>query len=251
MSDLNFVHNLPDIEIVGGRHPFIVDFCKGKNVLHVGCVDSGLLLPRFEKNELLHQKLDKVANCLYGIDIDKSGIEFLEQKGFKNLYTFDICSAYNVNEITSVGFDVIVLSEVLEHLDNVGKMLQSLKGMMTESTDLLISVPNAFNFKNIWNMIFNRKYVHPDHNYYFSYYTINNIVMKNGFKINLNCVYSFSNIHNEDKLNNKYNLVSFREVYWCLRDFISSHIYTLFEKVLFSRSKYFSDGIFVVCRKDI
>jgi len=40
MSGLEFIHKLPDTNIVSGRHPFIVDYCSGKKVLHVGCVDS-------------------------------------------------------------------------------------------------------------------------------------------------------------------------------------------------------------------
>lgn len=72
----DFHHLLPKANLIRGRHPFIVDYCIGKKVLHIGCVDAGLMEERYKQNELLHQKLDKVASLLYGIDIDAGGSVF-------------------------------------------------------------------------------------------------------------------------------------------------------------------------------
>jgi hypothetical protein len=77
---VNFRHRLPPATLVDGRHPFIVERCREKSVLHVGCVDAGLLEERFARGDLLHQKLERVARRPVGTDIDSEGIRFMLSK---------------------------------------------------------------------------------------------------------------------------------------------------------------------------
>jgi len=260
---INFTHELPEVELISSRHAFIVDFCENKKALHIGCVDSGLLEERYNKNELLHQKLDKVSTLLYGIDIDDEGIEFLKNKGFENLYSMDISENNKDVGLYEIEFDVIILSEVIEHLNNPGIMLDAVKNLMTQNTQLLISVPNAFNSKNIWNMLKGIEYVHPDHNYYFSYLTLNNMLEKNGLDIRQRYIYSFS------KYANSYDVSNFKLFYWeLMRKYrISNGILGLlktlylnfifetknffenqFTRFLFSKTHFFGDGLLVICK---
>ncbi len=64
---------LPNVQVVNGRQELILAKCKNKCVLHLGCVDSGLLHEKFEQGELMHQKLSDAANEIWGVDIDASG----------------------------------------------------------------------------------------------------------------------------------------------------------------------------------
>ncbi len=76
---------LPKVQVVNGRQELIVNRCRDKKVLHLGCVDVGLLSERFPSGGLLHQQLAAVAGELWGVDIDTDGVSFLRSQGFNNL----------------------------------------------------------------------------------------------------------------------------------------------------------------------
>ena len=182
---------LPNVPIVTGRQDLIIDKCKDKCVLHLGCVDSGLLYERFERGELMHQKLSGVAKEIWGIDIDADGISYLRSKGFDNLIIGDISNLAPLETLRQRSFDVVVASEVIEHLQNPGQFLHSIKSLMKpEKTELIITVPNAFRIDNLIWMFRGVEYVHPDHNYWFSYHTATNLLKKNNFEISQVYVYT-------------------------------------------------------------
>jgi hypothetical protein len=141
-------------------------------------------------------------------------------------------------------------------------MLQSIKKLMNEKTTLLVSVPNAFSTTNIWNMLKGIEYVHPDHNYYFSYVTFNKILKKSGLDIKESYVYSFSEYafkrqHSVIKiiywdLMKKYKSASgwfsfIKSIYWDSLSWSNSFIENHLVKFLYSRSGFFGDGILVIC----
>src|SRR5579872_4645417 len=105
---------LPQITVLEGRQDFVIERCKGKRVLHIGCVDAGLMEERFQAGVLMHQRLAKVAGDLWGLDIDAEGIAFLEQKGFKNLISgdFGALEPAKWERLKAQTFDLIVVPEV-------------------------------------------------------------------------------------------------------------------------------------------
>src|SRR5882762_2930400 len=68
------------------REAFLVDSVRGKTALHLGCVDAGMLAERMDTCTLLHDRLNEAARELWGLDIDKQGLEVLENYGFKRLH---------------------------------------------------------------------------------------------------------------------------------------------------------------------
>jgi 2-polyprenyl-3-methyl-5-hydroxy-6-metoxy-1,4-benzoquinol methylase len=187
---------LPDVVLVDGRQDFIVARCRGKRVLHLGCVDAGLLDVRFERGEHLHQKLAGVSRDLWGVDIDTEGIEFLRRKGFEKLVQGDVSQLDQLDELRDTSFDVIVASEVIEHLLNPGLMLASVRKLMVAGgTDLIVTVPNAFRIDTLLRLLRGIEYVHPDHNYWFSYRTITNLLRKTGFDVVETYAYTFQAHH--------------------------------------------------------
>ncbi len=160
----------------------ILQKCQGKRVLHLGCVDAGLLHERFARGELMHQRLAAVAETLWGVDIDETGIAFLRQQGFGQLIAGDICTSETLEPLQGQPFDVIVASEVVEHLLNPGLFLASVRRLMIASqTELIITVPNAFRIETLLWLRHGVEYVHPDHNYWFSYLTAGNLLRKTGY----------------------------------------------------------------------
>ena len=186
---------LPTVPLLNNRQNIILEHCTGKRVLHLGCVDAGLLQERFERGELLHQKLASVASELWGFDIDEEGISFLKEQGFDNLFSGDASEINHVKPLMGINFDIIVAAEIVEHLQNPGLFLQTVKHLMTlEETTLIITVPNAFRIDTLLKLIRNVEYIHPDHNYWFSYHTITNLLRKNGFTVSQVYVYAFSRV---------------------------------------------------------
>ncbi|MEM2146867.1 MAG: glycosyltransferase [Candidatus Jordarchaeaceae archaeon] len=184
---------LPGIQVVNGRHDFIVNRCSNKTVLHLGCTDSGLTLERFTSGELLHQKLAKVCRELWGIDTDSDGISFLQQYGFRNLIVGDVCYLHKIYDLREKIFDVIVASEIIEHLVNPGLFLDSVKDIMVpDYTELIVTVPNAYRVSTLSWLFKGVEYIHPDHKYWFSWHTITKLLSEMEFRIHEVYAYSFS-----------------------------------------------------------
>lgn len=190
---MNPYHPLPRWPLVAGRHELILNRCRDKRVLHIGCVDAGLLAERFRRGELMHQRLAAVAAELWGVDVDAEGIAFLQRQGFDHLVAGDISDPAILTHLPAGYFDVCVASEVIEHLLNPGLFLENIKKLMIpETSELIITTPNAYRVETILSLFFkNIEFVHPDHNYWFSYVTLTNLVRKSGLRVEEVYVYTF------------------------------------------------------------
>lgn len=183
---------LPRVPLLRGRQTLILQKCKGKRVLHLGCVDAGLLHERFARGELMHQRLAAVAEVLWGVDIDEKGIAYLRAQGFEHLTAGDLCAPETLAALLGQEFDIIVASEVVEHLLNPGLFLDSVRRLMTPGrTELIVTVPNAFRIETLLWLRRGVEYVHPDHNYWFSYLTAGNLLRKTGYTLSEVYAYSF------------------------------------------------------------
>ncbi len=270
---LNFEHRLPNAKLVYQRHPFLVNNCRGKKVLHIGCVDVGLMHERFATGQLLHQKLDEVSTVLWGIDIDEEGIDFLKSKDFDNVHTLDITEKRYLDMLIEQEFEVIIFSEVIEHLLNPGDMLDSIRTIMTAETRLLITAPNAYGVMPLLSMMKGIEFVHPDHNYYFSHVTLRNLVTKSDLLIEDEALYTFLGANflpkkvrsklikfdsdtQQDVKNvgvtkkRKRKKLTFRGLYWLLLERLKIFITRRFIKFLFKRTVFWGDGIVLICRRN-
>lgn len=64
--------------------------------------------------------------------------------------------------------DVVVLGEVLEHLDAPGRALRGLQQLLAPGGVIVITVPNAFNLSVIAKIAVRNENVHPEHVAYYS-----------------------------------------------------------------------------------
>ena len=255
---------LPKVPVVNGRQEVILGKCANKSVLHLGCVDSGLVLDRFKRGELMHQKLSNVATELWGVDIDAEGISYLSSKGFDNLIADDICDLDRIEVLQKQSFDVIVASEIIEHLENPGLFLNSVKRLMApEKTELIVTIPNAFRIDTLIWLFRGIEYVHPDHNYWFSYHTATNLLRKSYFEISEVYVYTFqplrilpSRMHrivegkegvkkNLDTGNDRPASKSFFELF---SSYFRSLPRRLVVSLLYKRTPFWGDGIIIIAK---
>ena len=174
-----------------GRIDFILDRCKGKKVLHLGCVDEGLTEERMKSGIFLHFKLKNITTEVWGVDISEEGIRLLQEHGTDNLIVGNIEQIDEIEELKRHNFDIILLTEVLEHLNNPGLFLQKVKKLFASNTIMIITVPNGLRLTGLIHQIKGYEFVHPDHNYWFSYKTLETLMRKNGYHIEELLVYSF------------------------------------------------------------
>lgn len=147
-----------------------LDFLKtqvtGLKVLHVGFVDYPITKPK--KN--LHLNIASVCGRIDGIDPNTT-------EEIKSLLSVPNGTFYDSWKDVPNDYDIIIVPEVIEHVDNVALFLQQLDQVVGK---LIITAPCAYqlsgNFKEE-----NGSYietVHPDHNCWYTPYTLKNVINK-------------------------------------------------------------------------
>ena len=160
---------------IKNREMLILDKCAGKKVLHLGCCDSPITEFKFEKETLLFQRIEKICAIQLGLDFDQNSINYLNNKGYKNIVFFDL------NKASKIDFspDVIIFADTLEHLMNLETALISLKGLMNERTELIITVPNATMFERVIGNFRGYIHEHEDHKVSFTYTALKQLLLFN------------------------------------------------------------------------
>ena len=167
------------------REDFLTRLCHGKRVLHFGFTDSPFLQQRIQSGELLHLRLKEVAAFLFGVDVNAPSLSaYRSATGDANNVLLDIQSELSPSRFLQDGYDVVLLPEVLEHLENPGLALRNLRTICSwnHGAKLCVTVPNAFCAWGFCAALIGKEIVHPDHFYYFSPYTLRRVLENVGFK---------------------------------------------------------------------
>ncbi len=169
--------------IIFNRIDFILHYCKNKNVLHIGCTDYPFTRQKLENQSLLHENVMRVAASVTGLDNNRNSIEeYIMLTGDNDVYYCDIMQSYP-EEISSQKYDIILLSEVLEHLINPAKALDILYNQFNAGTQILVTVPNYAAIDNLAASLNKMETIHPDHYWYFSPYTLCKLFNKEKFEL--------------------------------------------------------------------
>lgn len=162
------------------KQQFIIDQCRDKKVLDVGCVNH--TLEATTRPEWLHGKLKEVAKSLVGLDYEEAIVKKLQTKGWAiiaaDAQNFDIRKKY------PRGFDVIVASEIIEHLVNPGAFLSCVRKHLAPGGILLLTTPHAYGFAFFLEILFlGEEVMNDDHTMTFSKKNICWLMEKCGFKV--------------------------------------------------------------------
>lgn len=168
------------------RVPYLLDRCRDRRVLHLGCTNWPYGEKALADGSLLHVQLAGVTRELHGLDADAEGLARLAQRGIPHLHRGDL-EALDATPF-DVAFDVIVAGEVIEHLSNPGRFLEGVRRLMQPSTTLIITTVNAYcGFRGVLYALRSRggirEPVHPDHVAYYSYATLTGLVKRAGFTV--------------------------------------------------------------------
>jgi len=253
---------VPKVEVVEGRIKPILERCKGKKVLHLGCVDEGLTEERIKNGQLMHLQLMKVTKEVWGVDKSKEGIKLLQKEGVPNLILGDVEHLDSIEKLQGENFDIILASEIIEHINNLGLFLQSVKALFSPNTEMILTTPNAFRFTEMSYNLKGYEFVHPDHNYWFSWKTLSTLLAKNRYEIKEVLTYSFVNHEvpifkkaikkflGRGKEQNNRKVVQKnipKKASFNLKNGIKALLDILIKRYLYSKNPFFADGlIFVV-----
>ena len=140
-----------------------------KKYLDFGC-GGGFNLERKKK---AYPKWD-----LYGLDVNEQACQSAKDKGFAVYFDKDLSC-----QLPDKFFDIINMSQVLEHLDNPIVTLKRLRGALRDDGMLTISIPNYDSysrriFKSFWYAL-----DVPRHLFHFTPTTLKEILKKSGFEL--------------------------------------------------------------------
>ena len=169
------------------RDEYLIKIAKGKKVLHLGFVDHIPLIDKKIKRGIwLHKKLIDVCKVCYGVDIDKEGVEYIQNKyKYNNLYVADIVSNNFPKELLEEKFDYMLIPDVIEHIGNPVKFLMSIRERFKNNVDkIVLTTPNAFRWDNFMNSFKNIEIINTDHRFWFTPFTLSKIVVDAGYTIN-------------------------------------------------------------------
>ncbi|WP_089333214.1 class I SAM-dependent methyltransferase [Hymenobacter mucosus] len=120
---------------------------KSASILEIGCSGGPLLLALRQAG----------YTNLTGIDISAQGVQLAKQRGFEHVAVMDGAKL----EFADASFDLVIASDVLEHIENENQALQEWKRVLRPGGQLIVFVP-AFQF--LWSS-------HDDVNQHFRRYS--------------------------------------------------------------------------------
>lgn len=116
------------------RADWIIEHIEQKDVLDIGCV--GIANPHGHR-EWLDGLIRRNARFVFGIDNNVEGIERLKKRGYG-------CVVADAEDFSLPHkFDVVVASEIIEHLSNNGLFLECAKRHLRRDGILILTTPNA------------------------------------------------------------------------------------------------------------
>lgn len=153
--------------LLQSREEIFRRFCEAKKVLHVGCTDYP-----FDGLGGLHASLENYCE-VDGVDTDRRGVDTFRQH-FKGDFFYSL-------EDVNKSYDIVIVPEVLEHVDNAGSFLSQINKLASHK--LIVTVPDCLScfqynhFEFLENTYFEA--VHPDHVAWYSPHTLKNIIQRN------------------------------------------------------------------------
>lgn len=147
------------------KDQFILDRCRGRKVLDVGCVNHTLEATLGE--DWKHAKIKTSARELVGLDYEVEIVRELNKRGW-NIVAGD-AQDFDLTKTYPSGFDVIVASDMIEHLVNPGAFLKCARKHLAPGGELIITTPHAYGFAFFLEVLLTgEEHINDDHTMTFS-----------------------------------------------------------------------------------
>ena len=168
-----------------GRTKAILDACRGKKILHLGCVGFTDCTPS-KKLEMarssLHATLSNKGECT-GIDLDAETVEELRSAGiFYNVLVGNVEQLEHFEGKLS-RFDVVLAGDIIEHVSNPGLMLEGIKEFLNDDGILVVSTPNSFGIAAFLRFLGGRFREGEQHVMCFNPITLQQLLARHGYEV--------------------------------------------------------------------
>lgn len=165
------------------RVDFILDHCRDKNVLHIGFTDYPYTEQKIKDGSLLHLQLQQVTGSLVGMDVEETAIQqYISMTKDTRVFNGDITVEYPA-PVIEIKPELILLSEVLEHLAEPYRAIEVLYKSFPAGTAVLVTVPNYTALDSLAASLNKTESIHPHHHWYFSPYTLRRLLDDKRFKL--------------------------------------------------------------------
>lgn len=127
---------------VASRAEYLAGLCRGREVLDVGVVEHQI--ESSGSGGWLHRQLVRVSTRCVGVDVLPDEVDALRGQGY-DVRCHDLTSGPLDDR-----FDVIVLGEVVEHLDAPVALLASAREMLRPAGRVVLTTPNPYMLHRVW-----------------------------------------------------------------------------------------------------
>ena len=164
------------LEIPQTRQEIILEICRDKDVLDIGCIQHDI--SNVDSEEWLHGQIVKIASLTLGVDYLTSAVFELAQRGY-NVIQGDVNIPLSINK----KFDVIVVGNLIEHLSNFEGLFNNLNRLLKDDGVVLISTANPFFSEQYFFSAFkNEIIVNPEHTCWLDPCTLDQLSTRFGFE---------------------------------------------------------------------
>jgi 2-polyprenyl-3-methyl-5-hydroxy-6-metoxy-1,4-benzoquinol methylase len=161
------------LPLVRGKFDRILELARDREVLDIGCVggEMGINL-----DQTSHARISSVAKTCTGVDIVEQEIDRWRTAGY------DAVVANAEDFRLGKRFDVIVASDVLEHVANPGRFLEAAREHLLPGGALCIVTPNALSLNNAMKTLAGlRVGINPEHVCWYDRTTLRQLLARYGF----------------------------------------------------------------------
>ena len=161
------------------REQFILEACRGRSVLHLGCADFPYTEESLASGTWLHDKVSNVASLCLGVDLDGDSVARLRDcHAIDNIKEGD---AEHLDILSLDPFDLVLAGEIIEHMNNPGLFFDTAQKVLKPNGELLITTTNTFCLRRFIRIPFGRESIHPHHTFYFSHTTLQTLARRFGY----------------------------------------------------------------------
>lgn len=165
-----------DIAFRDHKIAFVLRHARGKDVLDLGCVQHNP--ENFKSRFWLHKALSSVASRLEGLDLYAEGVSYLKELGLN--VSVGNASHFDLGRL----FDVIVVGDLIEHLEDFAGFLGCCRAHLRPGGKLLISTPNPWYWRNIAKAFLLREVANnPEHTCWLCPRTLRQLVRRHGMDV--------------------------------------------------------------------
>lgn len=176
----DMVHELPSANLVE-RIDYLREMATGRRVVHLGFADARCAEFHIDRGMWLHAALGEVATDIVGLDLDADGVAAAREAGYR-AFCVDCRDATAVAALGLEPAEVVVIGELIEHLDDPGAMLDAVKSLVATNGVIVITTPNGHGLFNVCAALAGRELNHPDHVTLYSWFTLSNLLARHGWR---------------------------------------------------------------------